>query len=309
MKQNNHTKGHSNLTFADFEKQEKLITFSTRELIERVNIIVEKLQHLGPPNWSPVSAVTDFFPTQREGPESAAFSSLQTQEKIFTAWLNVMLAKPRKNILHLSTSEKEDFNIAIRAAINDGKYEALVQSHGDMSDKHGPPIGNQVGLRRFLPWHRAMLYQLEEVLQEYKPDIRIPYWDWTNDHNLPTWVVKPEQVTRGPDQNYKLPTQLELDQKVYSTNSYIPFTTALENKPFHNSVHMWAGGNLQDPMVSPRDPIFFLLHANVDRIWAIWQKTHPNQNPPLIGNEVQMGPWSMTVDDLLETYQLQYFYS
>ena len=31
---------------------------------------------------------------------------------------------------------------------------------------------------------------------------------------------------------------------------------------------------------SPADPIFWLHHANVDRIWAQWQTNHPGVNPP-----------------------------
>lgn len=28
-------------------------------------------------------------------------------------------------------------------------------------------------------------------------------------------------------------------------------------------------------MTSPNDPIFFMHHAQIDRIWAIWQRKHP----------------------------------
>jgi hypothetical protein len=39
----------------------------------------------------------------------------------------------------------------------------------------------------------------------------------------------------------------------------------------HNGPHGWVGGNMM-PMTSPNDPIFFLHHCNIDRIWAIWQQ-------------------------------------
>jgi tyrosinase len=32
---------------------------------------------------------------------------------------------------------------------------------------------------------------------------------------------------------------------------------------------------------SPNDPVFFLHHCNIDRLWAIWQSRHPGQNYPL----------------------------
>jgi len=55
----------------------------------------------------------------------------------------------------------------------------------------------------------------------------------------------------------------------------------------HNRVHVWVGGSMA-PMSSPNDPVFFLHHCNVDRIWAAWQSAHPgaNQYPPTHGAPV-----------------------
>jgi len=39
----------------------------------------------------------------------------------------------------------------------------------------------------------------------------------------------------------------------------------------HNLVHRYVGGNML-LATSPNDPIFFLHHANIDRMWSIWQK-------------------------------------
>lgn len=57
----------------------------------------------------------------------------------------------------------------------------------------------------------------------------------------------------------------------------------------HNSVHGYVGGmtppdeegatllgTMTVPLASPNDPVFFLHHANVDRLWAQWQKAHPD---------------------------------
>ena len=43
----------------------------------------------------------------------------------------------------------------------------------------------------------------------------------------------------------------------------------------HNRVHVWVGGDMS-PSSSPNDPVFYLNHCNVDRIWAAWQQRHPN---------------------------------
>lgn len=37
----------------------------------------------------------------------------------------------------------------------------------------------------------------------------------------------------------------------------------------HNRVHVWVGGDMS-PGTSPNDPVFYLNHCNVDRIWEAW---------------------------------------
>jgi tyrosinase len=41
--------------------------------------------------------------------------------------------------------------------------------------------------------------------------------------------------------------------------------------PTHNAGHNFVGGHMSNPRVSPNDPVFWLHHANVDRLWANWQ--------------------------------------
>jgi len=62
----------------------------------------------------------------------------------------------------------------------------------------------------------------------------------------------------------------------------------LESQP-HNQVHVKVGGQngqdsnfvglMTDPDTAGLDPIFWLHHANIDRMWAVW-----NQNPPSNAN-------------------------
>jgi len=44
----------------------------------------------------------------------------------------------------------------------------------------------------------------------------------------------------------------------------------------HNRVHVFVGGDMLVSS-SPNDPVFFLNHCNVDRIWAAWQKKYPSE--------------------------------
>jgi len=48
----------------------------------------------------------------------------------------------------------------------------------------------------------------------------------------------------------------------------------------HNRVHVWVGGSML-PGTSPNDPVFFLNHCNIDRLWAVWIQKHPTSAPYL----------------------------
>jgi tyrosinase len=60
----------------------------------------------------------------------------------------------------------------------------------------------------------------------------------------------------------------------------------LESDP-HNNVHVYVGKNLpngseglmSDPGLAALDPIFYLHHANIDRMWAVWNDTLSRTNP------------------------------
>jgi len=52
----------------------------------------------------------------------------------------------------------------------------------------------------------------------------------------------------------------------------------------HNQVHVWVGGDML-PAASPNDPVFFLNHCNIDRVWEAWMQKHgrvyvPDQTAP-----------------------------
>ena len=44
----------------------------------------------------------------------------------------------------------------------------------------------------------------------------------------------------------------------------------MESSP-HGPAHTSFSGAISDIPTAPKDPLFFLLHGNVDRLWAKWQ--------------------------------------
>jgi tyrosinase len=48
----------------------------------------------------------------------------------------------------------------------------------------------------------------------------------------------------------------------------------------HNRVHVWVGGDM-GPATSPNDPVFYLNHANVDRLWEAWMLRNERTYAPV----------------------------
>ena len=55
-------------------------------------------------------------------------------------------------------------------------------------------------------------------------------------------------------------------------------TGQLESVP-HNVVHVNIGGAMGDPATAALDPIFWLHHANIDRLWEVWLTQQQRNNP------------------------------
>ncbi|SJM93658.1 Putative tyrosinase (fragment) [Crenothrix polyspora] len=80
------------------------------------------------------------------------------------------------------------------------------------------------------------------------------------------------ELTRAIGSGATLPSANGV-QRALTRTPYSVFMPELENL-IHNIVHVFIGGSA-GTLSSPNDPAFFLLHCNVDRLWAIWQSLHP----------------------------------
>jgi tyrosinase len=66
----------------------------------------------------------------------------------------------------------------------------------------------------------------------------------------------------------------------------------------HNQVHNWVGGQMAQS-VSPNDPVFWLHHCFIDKLWADWQRRHPHQSylpavstTGVVALHQPMAPWN-----------------
>jgi hypothetical protein len=146
--------------------------------------------------------------------------------------------------------------------------------------------GAQVNLQ-FLTWHRVYLFYFEKVLQESAHDasLRLPYWDYTDPAQvqLPAAFAKetlsdgkpnPLYDKRRRSQTVKLDPDITNIDTLLTEAAYDDFGPTLEQQP-HGTTHCAVGPDCPYPLmgkvaVAGNDPIFWLHHANIDRIFECW---------------------------------------
>lgn len=202
-----------------------------------------------------------------------------------------MMVRVRKNANTLTPAERDRFLTAYVRLVEIGKYKTFLDMHDAAADHEIH------GRASFLPWHRIYILDLERHLQEIDSSVTLPYWDFQhpapnvfsrdfmgepisgsvgtlqfNPRNplnrwvlpgLPTLERIPDFVTQSDKAN------VEPFEETLTPISYDWFAN-MELDP-HGSAHVSFSGPIASPPTAPQDPLFFMLHCNVDRLWATWQ--------------------------------------
>ncbi len=172
--------------------------------------------------------------------------------------------------------------------------------------------GCQHGTWFFLAWHRLFIYYFEQIVREAvvqaggSADWSLPFWDYEaggQQATLPTAFRQPTlngghnplfESARAPGINRGLALSpavasatralrcsrfvgtSQFGGGVTGVAQFSNDTGQVENQP-HNVVHDAVGGNgglMADPDQAAADPIFWVHHANIDRLWSIWAGPH-----------------------------------
>lgn len=153
----------------------------------------------------------------------------------------------------------------------------------------------------FLPWHRAYLFYFEQVLRAAvnDPSLTLPYWDWSDPETrtVPAvfWSKYLYRVARGVGPSDAVPEEyVDPDTVVLpilDIPDFLTFGGTVSSSPgqrgaagslesiAHNLVHVWIGGAMALPAWAAQDPIFWLHHANIDRLWVEWVRRNPASMP------------------------------
>ena len=129
----------------------------------------------------------------------------------------------------------------------------------------------------FISWHRGYLYYFEQQLRiaSGDPTLNLPYWDYYSYATLPSEFTNPAPgnplyLQRAGANVYNALTLSPFAPEVYNfqRGTQNSFEARLESAP-HNPIHNLIGG-IMATMQSPFDPIFYLHHANIDRLTHAW---------------------------------------
>ena len=208
----------------------------------------------------------------------------------------------------------------------------------------------------FLPWHRMYVYYFERIVRQAVIEVggpgtwALPYWNYglgeeyasiPEDFRNPTiegeanalYVAeRAEHINQGARLSKKIASAASALARLRFTGStefgggeapsdqqFWSQTGALEQTP-HNDVHNAVGGSgpMGDTLRAALDPIFWLHHANIDRIWAQWialGQGHANPTDPAWLTQsfgfydVGRSPVSRTCEEVLDTIgKLSYTY-
>jgi tyrosinase len=163
---------------------------------------------------------------------------------------------------------------------------------------------NPVDEQFFLPWHRMYVCFLESIIRRVLNDatFALPYWNYS----VPSGFALPAQFRMqgdpvfGPLFEPKRRAQVNAGQPIFAgigtasdlspaaslaQANYLPsgvnpgFNQHLDQN-LHGNVHVFVGGNQNMGSVpfAAGDPIFWMHHCNIDRLWVTWNQNHANPN-------------------------------
>jgi len=207
-----------------------------------------------------------------------------------------VMVRIRKNANNLTSPERDRFVSAFAKLNNQG-----LGRFADFRNMHTNTSSPQAHFAPgFLPWHRAYLLDLERELQAIDPSVALPYWrfdqpaprlftldffgvsdpigtvQFSNSNPLQFWKTDSVQgIDRRPLNNWNPSTQpgpgVRTEAQTFALGTQYALFQAMEGNP-HGTAHTRWGGSIFNIGTAAKDPLFFLLHCNVDRLWAKWQR-------------------------------------
>lgn len=198
----------------------------------------------------------------------------------------------------------------------------------------------------FLPWHRMYVYFFERIIRKVSgnANFTLPYWNYSaagaNHGRIPPQFrlagsplfIQKRNVHTANNQFANVNAGQPIDQfapGILSTSSlaqcsYMPvgqtiqgFNLALDSG-LHGNIHVYTGNgqNMGSIPWAAGDPVFWMHHCNIDRLWASWNaagRKNPTTNANWMNKTFQFVDENkqlvtVAVKDFLSTTQKGYKY-
>jgi tyrosinase len=173
-------------------------------------------------------------------------------------------------------------------------WRNLAQEMWSTCQAHGPGEDENF----FLPWHRMFVYFFESIVRAKSGNntFTLPYWNYSTSVASARGVMPPEfrmqsdpllkslyVSNRNPGVNTGKPIQQgrpddPLSLSALKQCTYSPVGRAVpgfcQDLDFglHGNIHVMVGDskNMGQVPYAAKDPIFWMHHCNIDRLWASW---------------------------------------
>jgi hypothetical protein len=157
----------------------------------------------------------------------------------------------------------------------------------------------------FWSWHRMYLYYFERIVRKYSGIYgwSLPYWNYSSstqrqlpavfrDSTSSLFVPNPNRPNVWNTGAASLPAaHVNTTSGMAQVNFYPGASSSLESNP-HDNVHVDIGGWMGDIQAAAQDPVFYVHHANMDRLWNLWKAQGGGRVDPLTDNTWKNTPFT-----------------
>lgn len=173
---------------------------------------------------------------------------------------------------------------------------ALAQEMWNTCQSHAGQNANH-----FLPWHRMFVFFFEQIVREVakRPDFTLPYWNYTSydpakrgvlpqEFRMPsdpsdlrflyrsdrTSLANSGQPIHKNQPGDAMDITVAMAKENYSSTSGVQGFCRAIDSGIHGRIHVLVGTstNMGAVPYAGKDPLFWVHHANIDRLWASWNR-------------------------------------
>jgi tyrosinase len=159
------------------------------------------------------------------------------------------------------------------------------------------PVWNQCrhGVPYFFAWHRGFVFFFESMVRKMSgvDDFALPYWDYYKHPDVPAifaakdvdgkpnplWHARANKTVTALKYNAFDPAVTKFPRDWPAKPAATNYEPLAESNP-HGRVHNAVGGDMADVSRAAGDPVFWVHHCNIDRLWSAWVKAGGGREMP-----------------------------